>query len=71
MLILGFIYSLMVNANINGVGNNFIRTEDLQKPEGDRTIKRAHMLGFLDPDLPKRGERQSAPPREPFASPAR
>jgi len=20
-----------------------------------RTIKRAHMLGFLDPDLPKRG----------------
>jgi len=24
MLILGFIYSLMVNANINGVGHNFI-----------------------------------------------
>ena len=22
-----------------------------------RTIKRAHMLGFLDPNLPKRGER--------------
>jgi len=29
--------------------------EDLQKQEGVRTIKRAHMLGFLDPDLPKRG----------------
>jgi len=28
----------------------------LQKEEGVRTIKRAHMLGFLDPDLPKRGE---------------
>jgi hypothetical protein len=31
---------------------------DLQKQEGVRTIKRAHMLGFLDPDLPKRGEHQ-------------
>ena len=31
--------------------------EDLQKQEGVRTIKRAHMLGFLDPDLPKRGGR--------------
>ena len=30
--------------------------EGLQKQEGVRTIKRAHMLGFLDPDLPKRGE---------------
>jgi len=30
---------------------------DLQKQEGVRTIKRAHMLGFLDPDLPKRGQR--------------
>jgi fatty acid desaturase len=29
---------------------------DLQKQEGVRTIKRAHMLGFLDPDLPRRGE---------------
>jgi hypothetical protein len=28
----------------------------MQKKEGVRTIKRAHMLGFLDPDLPKRGE---------------
>ncbi len=28
--------------------------EGLQKQEGVRTIKRAHMLGFLDPDLPKR-----------------
>src|SRR4051794_33353883 len=31
--------------------------EDLQKREGVRTIKHAHMLGFLDPDLPKRRER--------------
>jgi fatty acid desaturase len=31
--------------------------EDLQKQEGVRTIKHAHMLGFLDRDLPKRGER--------------
>ena len=30
--------------------------EQLQKQEGVRTIRRAHMLGFLDPDLPKRGE---------------
>jgi hypothetical protein len=30
---------------------------DLQKREGVRTIKRAHMLGFLDPDLPKRRAR--------------
>src|SRR5467141_865875 len=29
---------------------------ELQKEEGVRTIKRAHMLGFLDPDLRKRGE---------------
>ncbi len=29
---------------------------ELQKEEGVRTIKRAHMLGFLDPNLPKRGE---------------
>jgi len=32
---------------------------DLQKQEGVRTIKRAHMLGFLDPDLPKRGQRSA------------
>ncbi|PYL55003.1 MAG: fatty acid desaturase [Verrucomicrobia bacterium] len=30
---------------------------ELQKQEGVRTIRRAHMLGFLDPDLPKRGQR--------------
>ena len=29
---------------------------ELQKQEGVRTIKRAHMLGFLAPDLPKRGQ---------------
>jgi hypothetical protein len=34
--------------------------EHLQKQEGVRTIKHAHMLGFLDPDLPKRGGRTSA-----------
>ena len=32
---------------------------DLQKQEGVRTIKRAHMLGFLDRDLPRRGEQTS------------
>ena len=31
--------------------------ETLQKQEGVRTIKHAHMLGFLDPDLPKRDGR--------------
>jgi hypothetical protein len=31
--------------------------EHLQKKEGVRTIKHAHMLGFLDGDLPKRGQR--------------
>jgi hypothetical protein len=31
----------------------------LQKQEGVRTIKRAHMLGFLDPDLPKRAQRNA------------
>jgi hypothetical protein len=44
---------------------------DLQKQEGVRTIKRAHMLGFLDPDLPKRRERQAASARERAASAAR
>ncbi len=29
---------------------------DLQKKEGVRVINHAHMLGFLDPDLPKRDE---------------
>ena len=36
---------------------------DLQKQEGVRTIKRAHMLGFLDPDLPKRGQGGSTAPQ--------
>jgi len=36
---------------------------DLQKEEGVRVISRAHMLGFLDPDLPKHGEGGSAAPR--------
>jgi len=45
--------------------------EDLQKQEGVRTIRRAHMLGFLDPNLPKRGERDSVPRQERATSPAR
>jgi fatty acid desaturase len=32
---------------------------DLQKQEGTRVINHAHMLGFLDPNLPKRGEREA------------
>jgi fatty acid desaturase len=34
---------------------------ELQKQEGVRVISHAHMLGFLDPDLPKRGERPLEP----------
>jgi hypothetical protein len=30
---------------------------ELQKREGVRVINRAHMLGFLDPNLPVRGKR--------------
>ena len=33
---------------------------ELQKAENVRVINHAHMFGFLDPDLPKRGERQAA-----------
>ncbi len=33
----------------------------MQKQENVRVIRHAHMLGFLDPNLPKRGERQTAP----------
>jgi hypothetical protein len=33
---------------------------DMQKAEGVRVIDHAHMLGFLDPNLPKRGEGESA-----------
>src|SRR5207237_478512 len=32
MLILGFIYSLMVNANINGIGHNFIHNPFFRSP---------------------------------------
>jgi hypothetical protein len=28
----------------------------MQKEEGVRVINRAHMLGFLDPNLPPRGK---------------
>ena len=33
---------------------------DLQKAEGVRVINHAHMLGFLDPNLPKRGDHADA-----------
>lgn len=33
---------------------------ELQKREGVRVINHAHMLGFLDPDLPKRGQAVAA-----------
>jgi len=36
---------------------------DLQKQEGVRTIKRAHMLGFLDHDLPRRRQGGSTAPQ--------
>jgi hypothetical protein len=29
---------------------------ELQKQEGVRVINHAHMLGFLDPNLPERGK---------------
>src|ERR1700739_5099252 len=32
MLILGFVYSLMVNANINGIGHNFIHNPFFRSP---------------------------------------
>jgi len=32
--------------------------EDVQKAEGVRAIGHAHMLGFLEPNLPKRGQRK-------------
>jgi fatty acid desaturase len=35
--------------------------EDLQKQEGVRVISHAHMLGFLDPNLPRRGRRTIEP----------
>jgi fatty acid desaturase len=42
---------------------------ELQRQEGVRIITHAHMLGFLDPNLPKRGERavpvESAAPSSP------
>jgi fatty acid desaturase len=41
--------------------------ESLQKQQGVRVINRAHMLGFLDPTLPKRGEH---PPATQTAAPS-
>ena len=32
MLVLGFIYSLMMNANINGIGHNFIHNPFFRSP---------------------------------------
>ena len=51
MLILGFVYSLMVNANINGVGHNFIhnpffRLTTAQSPVWNHAIDR--LLLFAD-----------------------
>jgi len=34
----------------------------MQRKEGPRVIRHAHMLGFLDPDLPKRAKGQTATP---------
>jgi fatty acid desaturase len=34
---------------------------EIQKQEGVRVIEHAHMLGFLDPNLPKRGRRDLPP----------
>jgi hypothetical protein len=45
--------------------------EHLQKQEGVRTIKHAHMLGFLDRDLPRRGGGDRAPQPENATSLAR
>jgi fatty acid desaturase len=39
---------------------------DLQKQEGVRVINRAHMLGFLDPNLPARGK-PAVEPAEPIS----
>jgi fatty acid desaturase len=36
---------------------------DLQKREGTRVINRAHMLGFLDPSLPRRRKGESTAPQ--------
>src|SRR5437764_4981445 len=36
MLILGFVYSLMVNANINGIGHNFIHNPFFRSPALNR-----------------------------------
>ena len=32
MLILGFVYALMINANINGIGHNFIHNPFFRSP---------------------------------------
>jgi hypothetical protein len=42
---------------------------DLQKHEGVRVINHAHMLGFLDSNLPRRGERAVALERSASSSP--
>ena len=42
--------------------------EDVQKREGVRVISHAHMLGFLDPNLPKRGKRTPAAPQKATSS---
>ena len=42
MLILGFIYSLMVNANINGVGHNFIHNPFFRSKTAESHFLESH-----------------------------
>jgi len=44
MLILGFIYSLMVNANINGVGHNFIHNPFFRSKTVNRICGVTHSI---------------------------
>src|SRR6202048_504318 len=45
MLILGFLYSLMVNANINGVGHNFIHNPFFRSPILNRLFGITQSIG--------------------------
>src|SRR5437764_6422692 len=44
MLILGFVYSLMINANINGVGHNFIHNAFFRSPLLNRLFSLANSV---------------------------
>ena len=56
MLILGFGYSLMVNANINGVGHNFIHNPFFRSQRLNRLfgITRSNRLLFFADDVRRR-----------------